>query len=365
MAASAHAQGPGNIKQLLKNHDYTGTILAGRAYLQSNPNSAEVYRFMSKSFYQQKEYDSAAYFMEKSFAFDSVFSPRATTWYIAGILGGLRQLAEMHIQAGDTARGISELYTVLHIKPRNVTADSARALLAILGHDPDSVFQEPQQWEVVHGKHIDYYFEDTIGPHVFLSAFISRYEAAFDTLNAFFQAALSQKIRYYVYLDKSRAHKYIGDDESGNANAELYRIRTGFLGYYPAGHEIAHILVFYAWGSKPRYTDRFVNEGLAVAFDFDGDKDKMARATQELAGSKFHSVRKIWEQEDWLEKKIFYPVAGAFIQYLYQHGAILDFKQLVKWQTLEGAMNIYGKPDLKKLMNDFDKEVGLMKENPR
>ena len=319
----------------------------GRTYTQKNHHDANAFRLIGRSYQQQKKLDSATFFLEKALLLDSVTDAGLT-------LFTLRLLATVHIESGDTSRGIKELYAVRHILPKGNKKEvqAIRAMLENLGCDPDSVFRHKPIWQIVEGKHIDYYFEDTSGISTLMPWFINRHEATFDTLNSFFQAKLKKKIKYYVWLDRDRAHRVL-DKYLSFAQPTVYEVNTALL-WPPAGHEMTHILAYYAWGIMPVSDHRFVKEGLAVAFDQYGSRDKIAQARKVFATQKYRGVLDVWLHEESTADSVLYPIAGAFMQYLFKYGKLEDFKRIVKSQSLIEAIDIYGKDNMQKLVSDFD-----------
>ena len=96
-----------------------------------------------------------------------------------------------------------------------------------------------------------------------------------------------------------------------------------------------------------------------MAFDQSGyNRIGFARKKLALSSKEFRSVLDFWKS-DHIEEGITYPVAGAFVEFLFQKSTIDQFKSIIKGQTIRNAKKTYGKDKFEELIDEFDKLVGL------
>jgi hypothetical protein len=213
-------------------------------------------------------------------------------------------------------------------------------------------------WLVCDRGHIIYYFQDdpAVNNISAVFEFTDEHENAYTTIDQVFKAQLPHKLHMFVWLDEYLAEQKLGHPLGWAIpeKCELQTYQTQTL-----GHEMTHILTYWAGGIPPTTKTRFVNEGVAVAFDLSG-RDKMAGAKAALAGQNIQSVTDFWSGSyQSASEEIFYPVAGAFMDFMYKQNMPNEFQALIKNQTQYDAENIYGKARLDSLIAEFDKQVGL------
>jgi hypothetical protein len=85
-----------------------------------------------------------------------------------------------------------------------------------------------------------------------------------------------------------------------------------------------------------------INEGTAVHFDQTG-LDKLEIVKNRL-GNQYISIIEFWENWETLSPNISYPLAGAFVKHLIEKGGKEKFIELLKGQTFDNAVLIYGEP---------------------
>lgn len=222
-------------------------------------------------------------------------------------------------------------------------------------------------WIIRESEHIMFYFEDTtyfetVGMNK--EAYIAAHEATYKQLNGFFNVWVNRKITFCVWGDTARARRILGRPPGFSWPKDL-TVHAHFRQTF--GHELTHVLSYWAWGKQTTNTSKFFNEGLAVAFDMSqGDKYEKAKTAlwlyREIVEKyKVRSIVDVWQQEenDEFSKTLLYPLAGAFVTYLKDSTDFHKFKSCVKNQSLEHAYIVYGREDMDKLFHDFDKLVGL------
>lgn len=213
------------------------------------------------------------------------------------------------------------------------------------------------QWLVCEREHIIYYFQyDSVDNISTVFEYTNERENAYKYIDEIFKAKLPQpKIRFFVWFDPELAEQKL-DKKLGFAIPPKCECQN-YVGQTP-GHEMAHIITYWAGGIEPTSYSRFVNEGVAVAFDLSG-RDKIAEAKAALAGQAVNSVEQIWYYDESVPEETLYPVAGAFMEFLYKKNQPEKFHALIKSQTIADAETIYGTAQLQALIDEFDSLVGL------
>lgn len=212
------------------------------------------------------------------------------------------------------------------------------------------------KWTVVEATNIIYYFQDFSIQSGYAKQYVDQHEAAYQNLNGIFKAQLPRKLRFFIWTDETLAAQLLGYPLGFTVPAQcVCFVRPN----QTIGHEMTHALVYWMDGTPPLAETRFVNEGVAVAFDLN-NYDRIAAAKTALTGQGIKSVRDLWSgSQQSASETIFYPAAGAFMDYLYKQNLPNEFKALLEKQTIASAENIYGKARLDSLIKAFDGLVGL------
>ena len=159
-------------------------------------------------------------------------------------------------------------------------------------------------------------------------------EEAYNKNNGFFKARPYKKIDFYAWSNPIEG-KLILDKAVGFANSNLCIINSRID--QTLGHEITHILC--DSGIKPKIKNRLINEGICVMFDL-SKRDRFSQARSvNLNGLK---VKELLEKADKLPDNIIYPLGGALIKFLYDKGDNDKLKSLLKEQTWENLLELYG-----------------------
>lgn len=212
------------------------------------------------------------------------------------------------------------------------------------------------QWMTIERNNITYYFQGTGVKGA--SIYTDLHEDAYEQLNAIFKPQLPQKLRFFVWTDWETARQMfnIPTDVGGFAIVEecVCHMRADI----PRGHEMTHVLSYWAAGIEPTAYSRFINEGVAVAFDLEKD-DKLETAKEAIYDKNIPGVREIWSGSQVVGDEILYPLGGAFVDFLYKKNQPEKFNALIKNQMIEDAEKIYGKEQLDELIAEFDGLLGL------
>lgn len=211
------------------------------------------------------------------------------------------------------------------------------------------------QWMTIQRDNIEYYFQGN-GVEA-ASLYTDMHEDAYTRLLPVFEPVLPRKLRFFVWTDRSYGEQALsGSVGFANPIECVCHVRAN----QTLGHEMTHIMSYWAWGIEPTTYSRFIDEGLAVAFDLRDDDDRVKTAKKALNDYSLNSIRELWlDTQNSAPAELLYPVGGAFMDYLYKLNETEKFKALVKNQTLEDAENIYGKERLDALIADFDSLLGL------
>jgi len=211
-------------------------------------------------------------------------------------------------------------------------------------------------WTVVEQPNIIYYFQDFGTETSFQRQYVDDHEAAYTNLNAVFKAQLPQKLRFFIWADQTLAAQLLGHPLGFTVPRMcVCHVRPN----QTIGHEMTHALVYWSGGILPTAETRFVSEGVAVAFDLNTN-NKIETAKSALSGQNYQSVRDFWSgSAQNVSEPVFYPVAGAFMDFLYKKNQPAQFSALLKNQTIQSAENLYGKAQMDALIAEFDALAGL------
>ncbi len=211
-------------------------------------------------------------------------------------------------------------------------------------------------WAVIEQSNIIYYFQDFSSQSGYAKQYVDQHESAYVTLNAIFKAQLPRKLRFFIWADETLAAQLLGHSLGFTVPQQcVCHVRPN----QSIGHEMTHVLTYWGGGIPPTAITRFVNEGVAVAFNLNND-NKIESAKSALAGQSVQSVRDFWSgSAQSASEEVFYPVAGAFMDFLYKKNQPTQFNALLKNQTIASAENIYGKAQIDALIAEFDALVGL------
>ncbi|RYD54987.1 MAG: hypothetical protein EOP56_17325 [Sphingobacteriales bacterium] len=209
------------------------------------------------------------------------------------------------------------------------------------------------KWMVIERNNITYYFQGTGEKGA--SVFTDMHEEAYTSLDEIFKAKLPRKLRFFVWTNSLQAEQML-NRQVGFAQPKscICHINAN----QSLGHEMTHILSYWADGVEPTSFSRFINEDIAVAFDL-SKVDRVERAKKAVAGGNIGSVAMVWSGNKELDDEVLYPLAGAFVEFLYHQNTRDQFNTLMKKQTLEDAQDIYGKERLEAWIKEFDALVGL------
>ena len=170
-------------------------------------------------------------------------------------------------------------------------------------------------------------------------------ENAYQINNQFFEAEPYKKIDYFVWSKPKDAINIVGKN-LGFADSDLCKINLSIN--QTIGHEMTHILCDF--GMKPTNRNRLINEGVAVAFDL-SHSDKMKAAIR--TNTENLGIKDINERAEELPEAYIYPVGGAFIEYLLKNFGDEKLKSLLRDQSWNHLIELYGT----EVLAEFDKKI--------
>lgn len=287
-----------------------------------------------------RKYDSAIPYLQKAIHFDD------DSTYISG--WSHAYLGNAYIKTGKKEESISELNKAIALHKTNNSVSYAKKIL-------DAIATEPQ-WVTIESRNIVYKFQDTTLWYQNIHEYMMEHDLAYFKLSTAFQTILPQKMIMYVWNDGKLAEKVLGKS-LGFASPETFTCNVHYE--QTVGHEMAHILSYWGWGTATKNRTRFINEGVAVAFD-QTKRNRYKIAKNVLAGKNIHSVLDVWKDSLNQYASVLYPLAGAFVTYLSKISTLEQFKSIVKDQTIENAEQTYGKSRFGEMIAVFNSKIGLL-----
>lgn len=212
-------------------------------------------------------------------------------------------------------------------------------------------------WMCMERDNITYYFQGRGVKGA--SIYSNLHEDAYNSLQPVFNAKLPGKLRYFVWTDWQQAKLIFNPPEWAGGFALEQSCACHVRADINRAHELVHILSYWANGQQRETYSRLVCEGVAVASDME-DYDKTERAKKALEGKSFSSIKDFWgnNARD-IDPDVFYPVSGAFMEFMYKKNQPEKFFRLLRNQRMEEAEEIYGKDQLHMWMAEFDRHIGL------
>lgn len=343
--------------QLYKDGKYEEAMVAYKRLLGTK-DSAEACEMIGRIHVERMEVDSGMVYLHRALAADA-----DRTW-----ISGWAHLyiGTAWLLKGDKDRATEELNKTIALNKTQTSVKTARSTLA----SPDVVIERIRKmasarsipdslakinWITIEGRYISFNFEDTAGWGGDAIAYMAAHDAAYKELSKIFKPKLPQKLQYYVWVDKKRAEALLGSPLGfTEPNKCICYVHTG----QTRGHEMMHAISHWAWGKPMKYKNKFISEGVSVAFDL-RDASRINEAKTALEGKKIKSVTEIWEHRREMPDDLLYPVGGAFVEYMYGKSTKEQFRELVKCQSIECARIIYGYNEFAVLVSEFDKIVGI------
>ncbi len=213
------------------------------------------------------------------------------------------------------------------------------------------------QWMVIERDNMTYYFQGTGVKGA--SIYTDLHEEAYDRLEAVFNPIMPSKISYFVWTDWAQARQLFNKPDwvwgFANSASRVCHVRVDMS----LGHEVTHIMTYWADGVQRNSYSMFINEGVAVAFDL-SDRDKLKEAKNAATTYQLKSITELWlDSMETAPHDLLYPVGGAFMEYMYNNSSRSEYIALLKNQALPDAETVYGKERLHGMIADFEGKLGL------
>jgi tetratricopeptide (TPR) repeat protein len=318
------AQSQKNIELLFQKGKSEKVVEKGKKLLESEPNNLTVNHLVGRSLTDIKKYEEAKAYLQKSIADNSPDWMKAWSY---GYLGLCFYITD------DYSQSKSYLNKAVALGATKNSTNYAQKQLQTFQMGP--YFDD---WINVETENIRFHIQPGHGIKD-LESYCHKREEAFKEVNTFFQAAPYKKIDFFVWSRVEDAPEVVGK-RLGFANSELCIINSRTD--QTIGHEITHILSDY--GIRPKTKSRLINEGVAVAFDLTNrNRLKLAKGANDAN----YSIKELMENERELPERIIYPIGGALIDFLRRHGSDEQLKQLIRAQTYDQLITLYGEALIK------------------
>lgn len=183
--------------------------------------------------------------------------------------------------------------------------------------------------------------------------FVNVHQSAFNQINRVFQAQIPKKISMVIWNGEEDANKY-GFSKLGFAMPDKCVILKSAR--QTVGHEMTHVISYYV--SKNPQRNRFVNEGIATAFNL-SKQNRLEAAKKFKEAQKYTlpiSLKEAWNNRDKYPEWVYYSLAGELMRRLFFTCGREKLLLLTANQSYENAVKIYDK-DLAKIIEELEKEI--------
>lgn len=203
-------------------------------------------------------------------------------------------------------------------------------------------------WSTVAHPQIIYHFQDTADARG-LEAYRTHRDSAYAVAARFFRPSMLKKVDFFLWHSNDTAQQLLGRRLSFTwPFAATCHNRRGAS----PGHELVHAIIFGA--SRTHNKTKLINEGLAVCFGEQGG-NPLERARRAWRGQPTPDVKDLWLFERTIPEEQRYPLAGAFVTYLFQYDPA-RIRQLAADQLYFSAVPLYGAATLDSLILDFTRQ---------
>lgn len=260
---------------------------------------------------------------------------------------GMNYFARIQFLLGDKLKSKQYLINCVKLNATNNVTKSSKGMLINLGLDDFY-----SDFKAVETEHFIFYFQSqTVVTKI--EDFIEIREKAFVDITNFFDVKIPKKIDFFVWNLNEDA-KQIGLKNLGFAIPEFCVIHS--KANQTSGHEITHVITNYL--SDNQIKTKFINEGVAVCFDL-SNNNRLEIAKQEKVKDSFKdivSIKKAWKDARSYPDWVYYPLAGEFICRIIDKWGKEKLIELLKNQTYENAVSIYG-DKLDAIISELESEI--------
>ena len=207
-----------------------------------------------------------------------------------------------------------------------------------------------QAWQLVETQNIRFYFQPSSKVSDF-NHYAEIRQSALNNINQFFKVQLPKKIDFIVWNANEDAQA-IGFKQLGFAKPEYSVIHSRYN--QTLGHELTHVIVSFL--NESRIVTRFINEGLAVAFD-QSNQDTLSLAKQfKSSYTKKISIEKAWKNNNVYPEWAYYQLSGELIKRLLEVAGRDKLIKLAIDNSFANAEQIYGET-LLDVINKLQQEL--------
>lgn len=341
----SNAQEYKRLIDLLNAQEYDNAVNLFHSDTYKHFSDANSCNIIGRVFYALHDMDSCIYYSERAIQLDHD-ATYVSAW--SHVYLGFAYFAQ---DWKDVCK--KELQQAIKMHATDNSTMTAKGFLAMTNSIPyfDS-------WAVIESPGIRYHIQDTS----FIEnnrRYIELHDRAFKILSNNFEPDLKKKIDFYVWANNDSAVAILGKELGFSfAEAAVVNVRPD----QTVGHEMMHVLAYWAWGKPVISKTRLINEGLGVCFDMsmpERDFYKEARAAIKQYRPHIHSILDFWGVlGDEVDEALYYPIAGAWVYYLFINSTQEQFSQIVKQQDIATAQMVYG-DKFEKMVNAFDNIAGL------
>jgi tetratricopeptide (TPR) repeat protein len=323
---------------------YRAAIAEAKKLLFDGSNVAVANLIAGRSYADMEEYDSSISYLAEAIRLDG------DRGYVSGWAHAY--LGHALIKTNMRDSGIAELKTSIRLnKTENSTKYARHILLSTI--DVNEISDRLHLLKV-ESAWMTYYFQDTGKLAVIVSQYIGRHDSAYRVLSHIFNPRLPAKPAFYVFTNQRKAERALGRTLGFSLPEEA---RCFSMQDQTLGHELTHVLSYWAYGRKTANLSRFIDEGISVCFDLT-HRDVYATAGTAIKNNSFRkSVTDLWAASRNYPDELTYAVGGAFVRYIYTTVSAADFQTFVKDQT-ETRLKSILKDDYDSFIARFDAKVG-------
>ncbi len=304
-----------------------------KAIINSGKANVEAYIVAGRSLVGMQNYKEAIPYLEKVLTFEKI-PPYATAW-------AKLDLGNSFYSLGDYEKAKENLQFCYEMNATNSSTKTSKAALLKFGFDDFY-----NKWTIRESAHFIFHFQDTLTVKN-VSVYIKRKEAAFDTINTFFNSTLPKKIDYFVWKDSAMASSMLQQKLSFSEGSFCL---THTDARHSLGHEITHSISNFSVHIEKQ--SKIISEGIYVYFDLSKrDNLKILRTKRPDK-----SILDIWQNNMRVSDEVLYPLGGELVKRLMAIGGKEKFMKLLVDQSYENALIVYGN-DLRILIKKLETDM--------
>jgi tetratricopeptide (TPR) repeat protein len=308
------------IMNIFQEGKFEEVISKARKKLQHHPDNLVINLQLGKALTERLRFAEAIPYLEK-------VNNGCTTVNMKG--SALNYLGRCYFAMNIPAESKAKLKECLELEtPKNIVDDAAY-WYNLFGFN-----ERFSNWSTISTEHFVFHFEQP-SKVADINQLVSEHENSFSKINSFFKVKIPRKIHYFIW--NSDELMKVFNTPGGFTKSEYCVIHVRY--FQSVGHEMTHVFSYYI--SSFPYRVGLINEGIAVYFDQSG-RDQLKLARWLLAEHNIHgvSIRELWNDWKRISMDDSYPLAGAFVKYLIEHGGEAKFKRLLADQRIENARRI-------------------------